>query len=160
MLSDGSSTSATLVLAAAARAASTDPSGVVGWLPAVAAFGGGVLRHGCDLRGRVRSGPCRNPWWHVLNDEWRSRESSEARLRTFWSSFFTNLWALFGLPHIRLVQLLFSAGTVFFSHNNSAGTVFFSQFQSSFRPANGAMEWNVEGEDVVGCSGCRSPRQR
>ena len=40
MLSDGSSTSTTLVLAAAARAASTDPSGVVGWLPAAAALGG------------------------------------------------------------------------------------------------------------------------
>ena len=33
----------------------------------------------------------------------------------------------------------FSAGTIFFSHNNSARTVFFSQFQLSFRPANGAM---------------------
>ena len=40
----------------------------------------------------------------------------------------------FGLPHIRLV---FSAGTVFFSHNNSARTVFFSQFQPRFIPANG-----------------------
>ncbi|XP_066397823.1 tyrosyl-DNA phosphodiesterase 1-like isoform X3 [Miscanthus floridulus] len=47
---------------------------------------------------------------------------------------------LFGLPHIRLVRLLFSVGTVFFSHNNSAGTVFFSQFQPSFRPANGAIK--------------------
>ena len=46
--------------------------------------------------------------------------------------------ALFGLPHIRLVRLLFSAGTVFSSHDNSAGTVFFSQFQPSFRPPNGA----------------------
>ena len=44
--------------------------------------------------------------------------------------------ALFGLPHIRL---LFSAGTVFFSHNNSAGTMFFIQFQPSFRPANEAI---------------------
>ena len=44
----------------------------------------------------------------------------------------------FSLPHIRLVRLVFSAGTVFFSHNNSAGTVFFSQFQPKFRPANGA----------------------
>ena len=33
---------------------------------------------------------------------------------------------LFGLPHIRLVRLLFSSETVFFSHNNSARTVFFS----------------------------------
>jgi len=40
--------------------------------------------------------------------------------------------ALFGLPHIRLIRLLFSAETVFFSHNNSAGTEFFSQFQPSF----------------------------
>ena len=32
------------------------------------------------------------------------------------------------LPHIRLVRFLFSAGTVFFSHNNSDRTVFFSQF--------------------------------
>ena len=48
------------------------------------------------------------------------------------------IMALFGLPHIRLVRLLFSARTVFLSHNNSAGTVFFSQFQPSFRPANGA----------------------
>ena len=56
---------------------------------------------------------------------------------------------MFDLPHIRLIRLLFSAGTVFFSHNNSAGivffshnnsagTVFFSQFQPKFRPANGA----------------------
>jgi len=50
-----------------------------------------------------------------------------------------HIYALFGLPHIRFVRLLFSAGTVFFSHNNSAGTVFFSQFQPSFRPANGAL---------------------
>ena len=35
--------------------------------------------------------------------------------------------ALFGLPYIRFVRLLFSAGTVFFSHNNSVRTVFFSQ---------------------------------
>jgi len=33
----------------------------------------------------------------------------------------------FGLPHNRLVRLFFSAGTVFFSHNNSIRTVFFSQ---------------------------------
>ena len=44
--------------------------------------------------------------------------------------------ALFGLPHIRLVRLVFSVGTVFFSHNNSAGTVFFSQFQPRFRPGS------------------------
>ena len=30
--------------------------------------------------------------------------------------------ALFGLPHIRLVRFVFSAKTMFFSHNNSAGT--------------------------------------
>ena len=29
---------------------------------------------------------------------------------------------------IRTIQLVFSAGTIFFSHNNSARTVFFSQF--------------------------------
>jgi len=29
---------------------------------------------------------------------------------------------------IRTIQLVFSAGTVFFSHNNSARTMFFSQF--------------------------------
>ena len=44
--------------------------------------------------------------------------------------------ALFNLPYI--IRLLFSVGTVFFSHNNSAGTVFFSQFQPKFRPTNGA----------------------
>ena len=38
----------------------------------------------------------------------------------------SEFWALFGLPHIQLLRLLFSAGTVFFSHNNSAVTVFFS----------------------------------
>ena len=37
--------------------------------------------------------------------------------------------APFGLPHIRLVRLVFSAGTVFFS-----------QFQPRFRPANGPYE--------------------
>ena len=37
----------------------------------------------------------------------------------------------FGLPHIRLIRLLFSAGTVFFSHNNSAGTVFSANFSQS-----------------------------
>ena len=36
------------------------------------------------------------------------------------------IMASFGLPHIRFVRLVFSAGTVFFSHNNSARTVFFS----------------------------------
>ena len=35
---------------------------------------------------------------------------------------------LFGLPYIRLVRLLFSAETIFFSHNNSVKIVFFSQF--------------------------------
>ena len=56
-----------------------------------------------------------------------------------------SLWQLsrwrgwpFGLPHIRFIRLIFSAGTMFFSHNNSARTVFFSQFQPKFRPANGA----------------------
>ena len=34
--------------------------------------------------------------------------------------------APFGLPYIRLVRLLFSAGTMFFSYNNSARTVFIS----------------------------------
>jgi len=46
--------------------------------------------------------------------------------------------ALFGLPHIRLVRLIFSAGTIFFSHKNSVRTVFFSQFQPKL-PANGAI---------------------
>ena len=36
--------------------------------------------------------------------------------------------APFGLPYIQLVRLLFSAGTVFFSHNNSARTVFSASF--------------------------------
>ena len=36
--------------------------------------------------------------------------------------------APFGLPHIQLVRLLFSAGTVFFSHNNSTGRVFSASF--------------------------------
>ena len=47
--------------------------------------------------------------------------------------------APFGLPHIRLVQLLFSAETVFFSHNISIGTVFSSQFQQRFSQPNGAI---------------------
>ena len=34
---------------------------------------------------------------------------------------------------IWLIWLLFSAGTIFFSHNNSARTVFFNQFQPSER---------------------------
>ena len=37
----------------------------------------------------------------------------------------------------RLVRLLFSAGTLFFSHNNSAGTV----FSVKFSPANGADQY-------------------
>ena len=41
----------------------------------------------------------------------------------------------FGLPKNRLIRLVFSAGTVFFSHNNSAGTVFLSQFQQAERDA-------------------------
>ena len=40
--------------------------------------------------------------------------------------------APFGLPYIRLVRLLFSAGTVFFSHNVSARTVFSSHLQPNF----------------------------
>jgi len=44
--------------------------------------------------------------------------------------------APFGLPHIRLVRLLFSAETVFFSHSNSARTVFSSQFQPKFCQPN------------------------
>ena len=39
----------------------------------------------------------------------------------------------FGLPKNRLVRLVFLAGTVFFSHNNSTRTVFFSQFQQAER---------------------------
>jgi len=42
------------------------------------------------------------------------------------SLYIMSFMALFGLPHIRFVWLLFSAGTVFLSHNNSAGTVFLS----------------------------------
>ena len=49
--------------------------------------------------------------------------------------------ALFGLPHIRFVRLLFSAGTVFFSYNNSVGTIFFSQFQSKFCQPNESVVW-------------------
>ena len=49
--------------------------------------------------------------------------------------------ALFGLPHIRFVGLVFSAGTVFFSHNNSVRTIFFSEFQPSFRSVNGATKF-------------------
>ena len=37
-----------------------------------------------------------------------------------------------------LVRFLFSAGTIFFSHNNLARTVFFSQFQLSFIKPNDA----------------------
>ena len=48
--------------------------------------------------------------------------------------------APFACLKVWLVRLVFSAGTVFFSHNNSAGTVFFSQFQPKFRPANGAIK--------------------
>jgi len=36
--------------------------------------------------------------------------------------------APFGLPRNRIVRLVFSAGTVFFSHNNSDRTMFFSQY--------------------------------
>ena len=39
-----------------------------------------------------------------------------------------------------LFGLFFSAGTVFFSYNNSARTVFFSQFQSKFSKPNGAID--------------------
>ena len=37
--------------------------------------------------------------------------------------------APFGLPRNRFVRLVFSSGTIFFSHNNLARTVFSSQFQ-------------------------------
>jgi hypothetical protein len=50
--------------------------------------------------------------------------------------------APFGLSYIRLVQLLFLAKTVFFSHNISARTVFFNHFQSSFSKPNGAASVN------------------
>ena len=46
--------------------------------------------------------------------------------------------ALFGLPHVRFVRLLFSAETVFFSHNNSTRTV----FQPSFSKPNGRPLWS------------------
>ena len=43
--------------------------------------------------------------------------------------------APFGLPHIRLVWLLFSAGTVFFSHNISVITVFFLPISAKIQQA-------------------------
>ena len=46
--------------------------------------------------------------------------------------------APFGWPRSRLVRLVFSAGTVFFSHSNSVRTIFFNQFQPSFSKSNGA----------------------
>ena len=58
---------------------------------------------------------------------------------------------MFGLPHIRLVWLLFSAGTVFFSHNNSAGTMFFSQFQPKFCQPNGAKTYYLQGSYILCC---------
>ena len=41
----------------------------------------------------------------------------------------SHILAPFGLPYIRLVRLLFSTGTVFFSHNISARTVFSTTFR-------------------------------
>jgi len=41
---------------------------------------------------------------------------------------FIMLLASFVCLKVWLVRLVFSAGTIFFSHNNSAETVFFSQF--------------------------------
>ena len=52
--------------------------------------------------------------------------------------------APFGLPHIQLVRFIFSARTVFFSHNSSARTVFFSQFQLRFSKPNGASRLLLE----------------
>ena len=43
----------------------------------------------------------------------------------------TRITALFASLIIRLFQLVFSAGTVFFSHNKSVGTVFYWFFQRS-----------------------------
>ena len=48
-------------------------------------------------------------------------------------------FCLCGLARIyKRNRLVFSTGTVFFSHNNPARTVFFSQFQPSFSKPNGA----------------------
>ena len=49
-----------------------------------------------------------------------------------------NTWPRSAYPETGFIRLVFSAGTVFFSHNNLTRIVFFSQFQSSFVPANGA----------------------
>ena len=70
---------------------------------------------------------------------------SNCRRNIFWNRKIKSIEVLevfklapFGLPYIRLVRLVFSARTVFFSHNNSARTVFFNQFQPSFSEPNGA----------------------
>ena len=42
-------------------------------------------------------------------------------------------------PETDLFGLFFSAGIIFFSHNNLARTVFFNQFQPRFSKPNGAM---------------------
>ena len=48
-------------------------------------------------------------------------------------------FAPFGLPHIRLVRLLFSARTVFFSHNISARIVFSANFSQNSASRTGPM---------------------
>ena len=46
---------------------------------------------------------------------------------------------LFGLPHIWLIRFLFSAGTVFFSHNNSGRTVFSGSFSQNSASRTGLL---------------------
>ena len=55
------------------------------------------------------------------------------------SSFYRQCQFFGSLPQIRLIQLLFSGRTVFFSHNISARTVFSSHFQPSFSKPKGAV---------------------
>ena len=50
--------------------------------------------------------------------------------------------ALFACLIIHTFQLVFSVGTIFFSHNNSARTVFFQLIQPSFSKPNGTIENN------------------
>jgi len=54
--------------------------------------------------------------------------SSKCRKKGAPADFNTSL-APFGLSRNRFVRLIFSARTIFFSHNISAGTVFSSQIQ-------------------------------
>ena len=52
--------------------------------------------------------------------------------------FSHRLQAPFGLPKNQLVRLVFSAGTVFFSHNNSARTVFSASFSQVLASRTGS----------------------